>query len=187
MAYNIMEDLQPVGVDKPTGDVSFEGIRSAIAKQESQGTGGYSAVNKGTGALGMYQIVPKWHFNKIGLTDTPENRQLYLKRPDLQDQLFDKVISEYKDKYGTIEKAIAAYYGGGLGAKNYGTKEGDVQGKYKNGKPTGYPSINEYVSSVLGNVKQKITQPQKIVTTTNKYKPTRIFSSGGSQECWCSW
>lgn len=177
---NVLSDLKPVSVgagssSSDTGSTNFAKIRDAIAKQESEGSGGYLAVNP-SGALGKYQILPKYHFDKIGLKDTAADRKKYLNTPALQDTLFEKVIEENKNRYGTDEKAIAAYYGGGLGANNYGTPDGDLQGKYAwnkdkqkwdTSKPTGYPSVNEYVNSVLrgiraGDASKKLSGMKKL-------------------------
>lgn len=182
---NILHDLKPASVgagSSGTGTTNFAKIRDAIASQESQGSGGYSAVNP-SGALGKYQILPKFHFDKIGLKDTPADRKKYLNSPQLQDTLFEKVLEENKRKHGTDEKAIAAYYGGNLGASNYGTPDGDLQGKYKwneskqkwdTSRPTGYPSVNEYVASV----KSKIANDpvMSVAFKPTEYKAEEFFN-----------
>lgn len=181
---NILRDLR--NVEKTTTkntSTNLSILREAIAEQESRGSGGYSAYNKTGDALGRYQIVPKWNFDKIGLKDTAADRKKFLNTPALQDQLFEKIIDDNVKRYGSTEKGVAAYYGGGLGAENYGTKDGDMQGKYlwdseKNkwdtSKPTGYPSINEYVNSIMGKVNpKKVTTPN---ITPVDYKAEDYFN-----------
>ncbi|OQB04534.1 MAG: Transglycosylase SLT domain protein [Parcubacteria group bacterium ADurb.Bin216] len=132
------------------GTPTASSIGSAITAQESGGN--YRAVNKDSGALGAHQIMP-FHLPKIGLTTSTADQQKFLNSPELQDKLQAMIIDENIKNYGSKEKAIAAYYGGGLAAKNYGTKQGDIQGKYDAlGRPTGYPSVNEYVSQVLSRL-----------------------------------
>lgn len=143
---------QTSGFDTPSfGEGSIDSFSKAITQQES---GNYKAVNKDSGALGAYQIMP-FHLPKIGLKDTPENRQLYLNSPKLQDDLHKKIIGDLYNRYGgSFQKMAAAYYGGDGGAQVFGTAAGD--------KPQGggkYPSINQYVKSVMGKM-SKIS-PQK--------------------------
>jgi hypothetical protein len=127
------------------------GVNGSIATQEG---GNYSTVNKDSGALGKYQIMPSNLKAYAGLENTPENIQLFLNNSELQDKTFANMTGALNTKYnGDPALVAAAYYGGALGASNYGTAAGDRQGKYnKDGSLTGYPSVNEYVSSVLGRI-----------------------------------
>jgi hypothetical protein len=130
--------------------IATKDLASAITAQESGGN--YQAVNKDSGALGAHQIMP-FHLPKIGLTTSTADRQTFLNSPDLQDELQQKIIDENIKTFGSKEKAIAAYYGGGTAAQNYGTSQGDRQGKYDTlGRKTGYPSVNEYVAQVLSRL-----------------------------------
>lgn len=136
---------------------SVDKFKQSIIQQESGKGGNYKAVgqvpagySEADRALGKYQIVPKYHFGKIGLANTPENRQKFLNSPQLQDKLFGMIIDENLKKYnGNLAKAAAAYYGGSAGAAKVGTKAGDAP-QMAGGKK--FPSINEYVNSVLGRI-----------------------------------
>jgi hypothetical protein len=176
--------LKKLGIDVPAvsgGAVSIEDFKKAITNQES---GNYKAVNKDSGALGAYQIMP-YHLAQIGLNgDDAADRQKYLDTPALQDQLFNKMIDASSATYGgDTRKMAAAYYGGAGGAQALDTADGDQIGKYdKNGALTGYPSINEYVNSVIskaggsnGPTPEEITflsdKTEMQKTAYNKLKP----------------
>lgn len=121
-------------------------VAQSIVQQESGGK--YSAVGIPTNhgrALGRYQIIPKFHFSKIGLNpNSPTDRAKFLKSPELQDTLFAKLFNELTRTYkGNVRKIVAAYYGGGGAAAIVGTKAGNKPQK------GGMPSINQYVASVL--------------------------------------
>lgn len=148
-------------------DVGFDAVRNAIFSQESGGN--YNAVNKDSGALGKYQIMPKYWFNAVGLNPNSEqDKQRFLQSPQLQDTLFNYILNTNSQKYGgDLQKVIAAYYGGDLAARNIGTAQGDIQGAIgANGKPTGYPSVNQYVAQVMNrlNKSSSINNNQQIQT-----------------------
>ncbi len=148
-------------------DVGFDAVRNAIFSQESGGN--YNAVNKDSGALGKYQIMPKYWFSAVGLNPNSEqDKQKFLQSPQLQDTLFNYILNTNSQKYsGDLQKVIAAYYGGDLAARNIGTAQGDIQGAIgANGKPTGYPSVNQYVAQVMNrlNKSSSINNNQQIQT-----------------------
>jgi hypothetical protein len=121
-------------------------LQNALAAQESGGD--YSAVNKDSGALGKYQILPSTLKNLLpGVSNTD-----FLASPALQDKAFDILINQLSTQYGGDQsKMAAAYYGGSYGASVVGTPKGDIP-IGANGKPDPngkYPSINSYVNSVL--------------------------------------
>lgn len=122
-------------------------LTDALVAQESGGD--YSAQNADSGALGKYQIMPKFWFKSIGLDPNSEaDKQTFLNTPALQDQLHANIIDSLSKQYnGNKDKIIAAYYGGGKAADIVGTPAADV----KQGK---YPSINEYVNQVKGRMEK---------------------------------
>lgn len=138
-----------------TGEKGLEDLAGSIIEQESGGD--YSAVgdvpaghSEADKALGRYQIVPKYHFAKIGLANTPANRQKFLNSPALQDKLFQMILADLGKQYNNDPRKIAAaYYGGAGGAAKVGTKAGDAP-QYAGGKK--YPSINSYVNSVMSRL-----------------------------------
>lgn len=112
----------------------------AISSQESGGN--YGAVNRNTGALGRYQVMPSnvapWARRYLGMTISPSQ---FLRSPALQDRLVRAVMSSYVSKYG-YRGAAAAWYSGNPGlADNY--------------NPQRYgPSIGSYVDSVMSRMNQ---------------------------------
>ena len=153
-------------------------LGSAIVAQESGGS--YTAVNSykdndgiplekkvesGDKALGKYQMMPFNLPKYAGIENTKENRLKFLQSPELQDAAFKKMLDELTVTYnGDTNKVLAAYYGGPLGASNVGTPQGDIQGKYdKNGKPTGNPSVNEYVQQVKAKMNPAVEPIGKAV------------------------
>jgi len=133
------------GMDYGMGSTSSGSLTDAISAQESGGD--YSASNPDSGALGKYQIMPKFWFKSIGLDpNSDEDKNTFLNTPALQDQLHTNIINSLSAQYnGDKDKIIAAYYGGDPAAKIVGTPAAD--------KPQGkYPSINDYVNQVKGRM-----------------------------------
>lgn len=134
----------------------MQSLAQSIIQQESGGNynavgevpAGHSEIDK---ALGKYQIVPKYHFDKIGLNyQSATDRQKFLNSPQLQDQLFNKIIAGLAQTYNNDPyKIAAAYYGGSSGANKVGTAAGD-QPQYAGGRE--YPSINQYTQSVVSRI-----------------------------------
>lgn len=137
------DSTKPATLMGQTTNASFTSFANALVAQESGGS--YTTVNKDSGALGKYQIMP-FNLGYAGLKNTPEDIQKFLGSPDLQDKAFSSMISELYTKYGgDLVKVAAAYYGGNGAASIVGTPAADkTQGKY--------PSINEYVTQVLGRI-----------------------------------
>lgn len=132
-----------------TSSAGFSPLARSIVEQESGGR--YDAVGiptKHGRALGKYQIIPKFHFAKIGLNpNSREDQQKYLASPQLQDKLFAQLLGELEARYnGNPQKIAAAYYGGDGAARIVGTPAAD--------KPQagGMPSINQYVRSVVSRI-----------------------------------
>jgi len=143
------ESFSNVGNTSASGNLTPLG--QSIVEQESGGN--YAAVGIPTPhgrALGKYQIIPKFHFSKIGLdANSQADNQRFLATPQLQDALFSQILSELGAQYGGDPRKIAAaYYGGGEGASVVGTPAGD--------KPQagGMPSINNYVNKVVSRAQR---------------------------------
>lgn len=147
----ILQYLSSFNMPLSTGQNGLDSLKQSIVTQESGGN--YQAVGAQTKygkALGKYQIIPTFHFAKIGLKDTPADRQKFLANSGLQDQLFGKIIDELNARYGgNQDKIIAAYYGGGAAAKIVGTKAAD---KPQTAGGRAFPSINQYVQSVKSRI-----------------------------------
>lgn len=135
---------------KPGGS-SFSQAISTVESGSPQGN--YQAVGKtmgagsssaGYAALGKYQIMPNFWFDKIGLNkDSATDKQKFLNSPDLQEQLHQIIVDTLAKQYNNDPaKMAAAYFGGDLGVKNLGTVAGDQQ-------TDGNLSVNQYVNKVL--------------------------------------
>lgn len=169
----------PTAVVKPT-----QTLASAIGKVESGGND-YSAIgtkitkgqNAGYSALGKYQIMPNLWFDAIGLDgSSATDRQKFLDTPELQDKLFEYIISSLDKKYnGNQDKVIASYFGGSQGASVVGTPAGD---KITDGNL----SINQYVAKVKGNLESntpKFEQYGSLANTT--FDPTNTVDRNANQ------
>lgn len=155
-AYDIANNkTQPLRLFGRTSNGTLDMLKTALASQESGGN--YNTPDSPAGAMGKYQLMPE-NLHYAGLTDTPENRAKFRASPELQEKAYSAMISALYTKYdGDLSKILAAYYGGGLGASNVGTDDGNLQGKYVYDKInkrytnelTGFPSVNEYVDQVM--------------------------------------
>jgi hypothetical protein len=122
---------------------SFGSFVRAISGKESGGN--YGAVNRDSGALGKYQImpgnIPQWSQQALGRRVTA---QQFLRSPALQEKIAQHQLRSYYNKWGP-EGAAVAWYAGPGNAQKYmrsrGRGFGAAQGKY--------PSISAYALSIL--------------------------------------
>lgn len=132
---------------------------AAIASQESGGN--YGAVNRSTGALGRYQILPgnvtPWARQYMGIRMTPAQ---FMANPSLQDALAKAVLGDYVKRYG-VRGAAAAWYSGNPALADSTTPQGS------------YPSIKSYVDSIVAKMgdqpltRAMTTSAEKAVAPTN--------------------
>ena len=121
----------------------FSKFLHAIQGQESGGN--YGAVNKSSGALGKYQVMPanvaNWSKAAIGRAISPQE---FLRSPQLQEQVSQYQLRNYYNQFGPAGAAVAWYAGPG-NAKKYVASKG--RGFTK---PQGaYPSVSAYAQSIL--------------------------------------
>src|SRR5690348_4277636 len=92
------------------GGLTFDQFFASLAAQESGGD--YGAVNRSTGALGKYQILPSnvgpWSEQYLHRRLTP---QQFLRSPAMQDMLARAVLQDYYQRWGP-RGAAAAWYSG---------------------------------------------------------------------------
>lgn len=124
------------------------GINSFINAISSQESGGnYGAVNRHSGALGKYQImpsnIPSWSRQALGRSVTPSQ---FLASPQIQEQVARAQLSSYYQKYGAAGAAIA-WYAGPSAAQRYVNT-----GYISNRREGSYPSIQAYVNQILGRM-----------------------------------
>ena len=122
---------------------NFNNFLRAISKRESGGR--YSAVNRDSGALGKYQIMPgnvgAWSQEALGRRISTGT---FLRTPSLQEQIAQYKLRQYYNQYGAQGAAVAWYAGPGT-AKKYlnagGRGYSAPQGKYS--------SISAYALGIL--------------------------------------
>lgn len=125
----------------------FQKFMNAISKQESGGN--YGAINKMSGALGKYQIMPSnilgthtgWDWEVLG---RDINTADFINSPQIQEQIASSKLQGYYNKYGPAGAAIAWYAGPGA-AQSY-VKSGRASTR---GEAGGHPSVSGYMQSIL--------------------------------------
>lgn len=128
----------------PGGGDELSRLMRAIRGQESGGN--YRAINKDSGAMGGYQIMP---FNLFGGSEWDRralgrdvSRSEFLNNPAIQDAIAKWQLGNYLRKYGAAGAAVA-WYGG----------EGSVKNMHSRRTQTGgYPSLYAYWTSVLSKM-----------------------------------
>ena len=147
----------------------LESLVSAIGGQESEGSGGYNAVNGRTKASGKYQIMPdnwpSWSQEAglpTGAEMTPEN----------QERVAHFKLKQYYDKYGAAGAAVA-WYSGEANAQRWVNGEAtDVWGNPWDAPQHGNePSIKQYASDVMS----RMGKSGNMATTAPKYKEAKSF------------
>lgn len=106
----------------PVGNNSqLDKFLRAIAQQESGGN--YSAVNRSSGAMGKYQIMPfniqgsgGWDKEVLGRNISTAQ---FMRNPQLQEQIARAKLSAYFNKYGARGASEAWYGGPGSIGKGY--------------------------------------------------------------------
>ncbi len=119
--------------------------RDGIARIESDGSGGYSAIGathpEMGRALGRYQIMesnlPQWSREALGRVVTAEE---FIRNPEIQDAIFDYKFGGYVAQYGE-EGAAQAWFGGPGGVGR--TNRTDVHGRL---------NIGQYGQNFVNNI-----------------------------------
>lgn len=128
----------------------IKNLRIGLFGVESKSSGGYTAINKDTNALGKYQFLPKYYWNDIkrfakkkGYGTISEYKD-FLDKPDLQEEYFEKYTKdtifpkakEYHKKYGdsrklSIDEIGALIHFQGAGGANSILKSGKHKSRTK--------------------------------------------------------
>lgn len=101
----------------------------------------------GHSALGIYQIVPQFHFRRLGWKMDAETLYAYLSSPDKQRELVEKVTNDLGEKYDWNPLYMAAeYYSGSGGAKKLkkAITTGEGWEAVTRGQTYGFNSIYDY-------------------------------------------
>lgn len=132
------------GIPSGGGGSELDRLIRAIRGQESNNN--YQAINRHSGALGGYQIMP---FNLFGGSEWDRralgrdvSRDEFLNNPAIQDAIARWQLGNYLKKYGAAGAAVA-WYGG----------EGSVKNMHsRTTQAGGYPSLYAYWTSVLSKM-----------------------------------
>lgn len=138
------------GTTGGTSGGGFDAFKNSIGKHESGGN--YGALNKYSGAMGKYQIMPSningtgrgWDYEALGYD---VSTSAFLKSPDIQEKIASYKLQNYYNKYGAAGAAIAWY--AGPGTANKYVNSGQVSSKIQSG---GYPSIYAYMQAILNGM-----------------------------------
>lgn len=139
----IGEGIVPSGGD-------FEKFVGSIGRKESGGN--YGAVNKYSGALGKYQIMPSnirgagrgWDYEALG-RDVSTTQ--FLNSPEIQEKVARYKLQQYYNRYGAAGASIAWYAGPGAAQKYLKTGRTST-----NTEAWGFPSISSYMNSIVGSM-----------------------------------
>lgn len=161
---------QPYLPSDPNAGSVVTNVASAIGQFESGGN--YSAVNKDTGALGKYQVmpsnVPGWTQAALGQSLTPAQ---FLASPQAQDAVAQFKIGQYLQQFGSPQGVMGAWIGGPGYAKNLSAA--DANG-------TSVASYISKVSGIYNNLtSQQVSQQgaQTAANTTNAQAFQQIVQS----------
>lgn len=117
--------------------LSFDQFMNGLAAQESGGS--YSAVNRQSGALGKYQVMPSnvagWSRQVLGYSISTST---FLNSPSLQEQIVRGIVKSYWNQWGARGAAAAWYAGPGNHNLDMSTRS-----------QWGGPSIKDYVDGVI--------------------------------------
>lgn len=125
--------------------------RDAIAAIESRGSGDYNAVNKTSGAVGRYQVmpqyVPQWTKEALGKSMTPDQ---FKASPEAQDRVFDKRFGGYMSRTGNPNDAASMWRTGQPLARGGTTGAGYAKRFGENLKQGGMGNISGSMSDFGG-------------------------------------
>lgn len=112
------------GASQPSGPLSIQSALPAIVQQESGGN--YAAVNRETGALGAYQVMPATAKTLAGRLGIAWNPALMASNSTegraYQDRIGQAAIQEAIDASGGDPATMAAYYHGGSDRSKWGPR-----------------------------------------------------------------
>lgn len=129
---------------------AFGSFMQAIAGKESGGN--YGALNRHSGAMGKYQIMPGniqgrgrgWDYEALGRDISTSQ---FMASPQIQEKIARYKLQQYYNRYGPAGAAIAWY--AGPGAANRYASSGQVSNSME---ANGYPSVQAYVNAILSRL-----------------------------------
>lgn len=132
------------------GGSALEKFINSIGMKESSNN--YSAVNKNSGAMGKYQIMPSnirgkgrgWDWEALG-RDVSTTQ--FMQSPEIQEKIARYKLQKYYEKYGPAGASIA-WYAGPSAAQKYANT-----GYASTAPQNGYPSIAGYMDAITNGMK----------------------------------
>jgi hypothetical protein len=132
-----------IGGNAVGGSPRLAAVMRVLRMQESGGN--FGAVNKDSGALGGWQIMPSnikgtgrgWDYEALGKDVSTDQ---FLNNRSIQRAIVRYKLGQYLKKYG-VKGALSAWYSGSPTRWNEQTPQG------------GYPSVHDYVLQVLDRLR----------------------------------
>ncbi len=142
----------------PEGFPGFSQFQANISRQESSNN--YGAVNKQSGALGRYQVMPynvgNWSKQYYGQTLTP---QQFLHNPTAQDKVFSGYTQDQYKKYGNWGDVSSVWFTGRPASQGRHRSDGNMTGQqYINNATRGIGQQNPNPSVSPLNIPQNNNQ-----------------------------
>ena len=158
-------DGQPV---KGTVPFTVQGLRTLFRTQESSGD--YSAVNRDTGALGGFQVMPdtgRALAKRIGVDWRPDlMRQSTPEARAYQDKIGDAAIKDAIDHSGGDPRVAFQYYYGGSNRSKWGAKTrqygNEMMVRYQGGNPRGGDAGDGGTGGVRGDLGAQLATVERV-------------------------
>lgn len=150
------------------GGAGFERLKQNIGQFESGGD--YGIVNKKSGALGKYQVMPanlgQWTREALGHELTADE---FLKDHDAQEQVADYKMKEYYKQYGTYQDVASAWF----------TGKPWSEGQHRPADAMG-TTPQKYIDVAMKGVQEGTDQPsyEPVATTVGGGKETTALNFG---------
>lgn len=144
---NPFSAIANIGIGAAQTQQGLNSFINTIGQKESSNN--YGAVNKRSGAMGKYQVMPSnivgsgrgWDYEALGRDITTSQ---FMNSPEIQEKIARYKLQQYYNKYGPAGASIAWYAGPGAAQKYANT--GRVSGGAQAG---GYPSVSAYMQAIL--------------------------------------
>jgi hypothetical protein len=145
-------------------------VDSTVTQESGKNYNAKGPETKHGRALGKYQIIPKFHFQKIGLNpDSKQDQEKFLKTPELQDELGKMVAKDAWDSAGGDPiRASYKYYTGRTDPKNP-----DAIPTGPDGTPTG-PAPRFYAKKVSDRMFENRKLPTSSATQSETKKESLL-------------
>lgn len=147
---NPFSTIANVGIEAAKGASDLNSFINSIGRKESSNN--YGAVNRQSGAMGKYQIMPSnitgtgrgWDYEALGRDISTTE---FMRSPEIQEKIARYKLQQYYNRYGPSGAAIA-WYAGPSAAQKY-VNTGQVSTRTQAG---GYPSVSAYMRAITNGM-----------------------------------